>query len=178
MTANLLADSKISDFTLALLEGTGWYQVNYEFVKPMTYGKNAGCEFFDTKCVDPETQKANFKEFCSPLVSQGVSFSQNGFGFCGTDKISQNPSLIDSFDYWGNKTVVADKFADNCPHTRVFSNVDCEDSTLQSSAFASANEYYGFGAKGFVGTLSPEKSPLDSPYGYCFLPKVGGGLGF
>jgi len=173
MTASSIKDSRLSEFTLAILEGTGWYQVDYSYAEPMTYGKNRGCEFLDTPCMSKETKTSNFpEEFCTGLTTVGSFYTGRGVGPCGAGtSLNTQSSLRSSFDYWGNKTIVADKFADNCPHTRVYTNIDCEDSTLQSSAFASDSEYYGFGAKGFVGTLSPQDSPLNTPYGYCFLPK-------
>ena len=173
MTASSIKDSRLSEFTLAALEGTGWYQVDYSYAEPMTYGKGRGCDFLDTPCMNKATKTPNFPEFCTGLASVGTYYTGRGVGPCGaTSSLNTNKSLLASFDYWGNKTIVADNYADNCPHTRVYSNIDCEDSTLKSLALPSGMEYYGYGAKGFVGTLSSENSPLSYPYGYCFLPKV------
>ena len=43
----------ISEFTLALLEDTGFYEVNYYTGGLMRFGKNAGCEFFTQDCNEP-----------------------------------------------------------------------------------------------------------------------------
>jgi len=40
MTANDIVDARISEFTLALLEGTGWYEVDYDMADPFTWGKD------------------------------------------------------------------------------------------------------------------------------------------
>jgi leishmanolysin-like peptidase len=43
-----------SKVTFALLEDSGYYKVNYEYVIPMRYGKNAGCDFLNLKCFTRE----------------------------------------------------------------------------------------------------------------------------
>ena len=41
----------ISEFTLALLEDTGFYKANYYTGGLMRFGKNKGCKFINEKCV-------------------------------------------------------------------------------------------------------------------------------
>ncbi len=135
MTASDMKDQRFSEFTLALLEGTGWYQVNYDHAEPMTYGKNKGCAFLDTKCVDPSTGLPNFSEFCSPLTSRQVSYTKRGFCYCGTPVTdNMSSSLTSAFNYWGNGTTMIDSFADNCPTIQIVKDYDCEDSSLASYA--------------------------------------------
>ena len=45
----------ISEFTLALLEDTGYYKANYYTGGLMRYGKNKGCSFVRGQCVDRNT---------------------------------------------------------------------------------------------------------------------------
>ena len=60
----------ISEFTLSLLEDSGWYKVNYYTGGLMRFGKSKGCEFLNKDCMDT-TRKPNFNyEFCD--FSQGV----------------------------------------------------------------------------------------------------------
>jgi len=178
MTASDMKDARFSEFTLALLEGTGWYQVDYSMAEPMTYGKNQGCEFLDTKCINPNTMKASFKEFCSPLSSRGVSWTRRGFGVCGASRPEINYNLAKDLDYWGNKTVVLDPFADNCPYFQIFADYDCEDASQQENAFMGSLEYFGIGGKAFMGTLSRTSLAQSRSLGYCFktqcLKKEGG----
>ncbi len=49
MTASAILDMRVSEFSLALLEGTGWYKVNYDLADKMTWGKNKGCDFLILK---------------------------------------------------------------------------------------------------------------------------------
>ena len=46
------ADQVISEFTLALLEDSGYYKANYYTGGLMQYGKNKGCDFVYQKCVN------------------------------------------------------------------------------------------------------------------------------
>jgi len=168
MTASRLKDRRISEFTLALLEGSGWYKPNYLYAEPMTYGKNAGCAFLDTECINRETLEPNFKEFCSPLKTEGIYWTKRGTGYCGSSKNYIDEDLIKAFDYWGDKTVVDDDFADNCPQWRMWNNYDCEDVGSSSSAMLDEYEYFGVGGKALMGTLSLGYDPYSRPQGYCF----------
>ena len=63
----------ISDFTLALLQDSGWYQVYYYTGGLMRFGKNKGCNFLDDECSN----------------SQGITSFKNEFFDLEDDK---NPS--------------------------------------------------------------------------------------
>jgi len=167
MTPSRIKDRRLSLFTLALLQGTGWYQPDYSsYAEPMTYGKDAGCAFFNTECINRETLEPNFKEFCSPLTSFGVSYTKRGLGYCGSYRYQTSDDLISAFDYWGNKTVVWDSFADNCPQIDV--SFDCENITRGTIALLEDYESYGIGGKGFLGTLSLDGTPYSRFVDYCF----------
>ena len=49
----------ISEFTLALLEDSGFYKANYYTGGLMRYGKHKGCPFIKESCVDKETHTIN-----------------------------------------------------------------------------------------------------------------------
>ncbi len=48
----------LSRFTLALLEDSGWYWVDYGLAQDLEWGKKKGCDFYSYLCKD-------FKEYCS-----------------------------------------------------------------------------------------------------------------
>lgn len=52
MTATEIYDPRVSEFTLAMLEASGWYHVNYEMAEPLSWGRNEGCNFFNMPCYD------------------------------------------------------------------------------------------------------------------------------
>jgi len=172
MTGSTIRDTRFSEFTLAFLEETGWYQVDYKYAEPMTYGKDKGCDFLNQLCVNQTTLEPRSKEFCGKLTAIGNYWTRRGVGVCGASSIMTDASLSQGFDYWGNKTTVIDQYADNCPTVQMYKNIDCEDSNLQSTALLSEYEHYGYGAKGFIGTLYRNGDHFSNNFGYCFLPKV------
>jgi hypothetical protein len=176
MTASIIKDMRFSQFSLALLEGSGWYMPDYTYAEATTWGKNKGCDFFNTPCVNSVTKLASFEEFCSPLTSKGISWTGRGYGPCVGDALSTWSSLPSYRNYWGNNTVNNDAFADNCPIRYEYSNMDCEDTTRYN--LLSAHEFTGYGGKGFTGTLYPGGT-LSTPYGYCFKTNcVASGSGY
>ena len=47
-----ISDQVLSEFTLALLEDSGWYQINYYTGGLMRFGKHKGCDFLTKDCSD------------------------------------------------------------------------------------------------------------------------------
>ena len=102
----------ISEFTLSLLEDSGWYEVNYFTGGLMRFGKNKGCEFLNTDCANVTTLKSNFKnEFCDfdegnqPTCSSG----RQSRTYCKS-YIGLNDKYYKRFGAWFGKIE-----ADNCP---------------------------------------------------------------
>ncbi|XP_048752274.1 leishmanolysin-like peptidase [Ostrea edulis] len=52
MTGTYTQNPVISRVTLALMEDTGWYQVNYNMAEDLEWGKNLGCNFVTKSCKD------------------------------------------------------------------------------------------------------------------------------
>ena len=56
----------ISDITLALLEDTGFYKINYYTGGLFRFGKNQGCAFFQKRCLFNGGENTSFtNEFCT-----------------------------------------------------------------------------------------------------------------
>ena len=82
-------DARVSEFFLALLEGTGWYTPNYEMSEPMFWGKGKGCEFLNTKCLGP-VAKSNFTDhFCRDFGKQTCSYDRATYSYCGSSLFSR-----------------------------------------------------------------------------------------
>jgi len=79
MTASQINDQRLSELTLALLESTGWYKVDYSMADPFYYGKGEGCGYMSS-C-------SGFKEFCSGS-SEGCSYHGQAGAYCGSDSFS------------------------------------------------------------------------------------------
>ncbi|CAF1133400.1 unnamed protein product [Adineta ricciae] len=69
MTGTYTQESVISNLTLALLEDSGWYDVSYEYGKPLLWGRHLGCDFVKTSCkqwIDTKLeQKQSPYPFCT-----------------------------------------------------------------------------------------------------------------
>lgn len=63
MTASHAETLILSEFTLAILEDSGWYKVDYSFAGNMTWGKNKGCGFLENVCHE-KNKLDEFSEFC------------------------------------------------------------------------------------------------------------------
>ena len=67
----------ISEITLALLEDSGWYKINYFTGGLMRFGKNKGCEFIQNICLDSyyntqfENEFFDYNERYTPSCSAG-----------------------------------------------------------------------------------------------------------
>jgi leishmanolysin-like peptidase len=112
----------LSPLTLAIMEDSGWYQVNYEGVSTSPFGQGRGCDFVYEDCiVEDEVPEWGKGTFCS----SPIAFDENEMISDATMKSMRcDPShvafsLCDLFD----RTTVPDGFVDlpNNPVT-YFSN--------------------------------------------------------
>jgi len=138
MTASAITDARISEFTLAMLEGSGWYKVNYDMADNFQWGKGEGCDFFSGAC-----SSTNADEFCSGSGSYGCTYHRSYGGYCTN----------------------SDSFGGGCSVIKAYANQNCEDSASRGSARISG-EFYGQGSKCFTGTLYSGGS-LSRKYPFC-----------
>ena len=106
-------DQVISEFTLALLEDSGWYDVNYFTGGLMRFGKNQGCNFIDKDCMKKENDIiiSSFpNEFCN-LAYGTCSSGRQSRAYCfknnnlhENDKNSYGRNWING-DYYGIQNV-------------------------------------------------------------------------
>jgi leishmanolysin len=79
MTASQINDQRVSSLTLALLESTGWYQVDYSMADTFSYGQGEGCGFLSSH--------SGYKEYCSGSA-EGCTFHGQAGAYCGSDSFS------------------------------------------------------------------------------------------
>ena len=80
MTSPDFPEISISDMTLALLEDTGFYKVNYYSGGFFKFGKNKGQDFFVKNSI--ENNKATFEEFCDTKDEAKCSSSRTFKSSC------------------------------------------------------------------------------------------------
>ena len=93
----------ISEFTLALLEDSGWYKVNYFTGGLMRFGKKQGCDFLNKDCLKYKSfiYEVNFKnEFCDPSINwvPSCSSGRQSRSYCSTELNEIDPD----FQRFGN----------------------------------------------------------------------------
>ena len=79
----------ISDFTLALLEDSGWYQVNYYTGGLMRFGKNRGCQFLNNDCCDGSGVTKFKNEF--------FDYEDNNNPSCSSGRLSRTYNLLKEY---------------------------------------------------------------------------------
>ena len=84
-----------SEFTLALLEDSGWFKPDYSKAELMSWGYKKGCSFVDT-CGPVSTSG-----FCAAMQGQDkqCSFDRSGMGLCKNDGQYMDGCPITRADY-------------------------------------------------------------------------------
>ena len=109
----------IYEFTLALLEDTGYYKVNYYTGGLMRYGKNKGCEFLYNKCVN-SSQKINpyfENEFFDSIYSEYEidNSCSSGRQSRTYNTFWERSIMYDNPNYFNNYNISGWPPADFCP---------------------------------------------------------------
>ena len=88
MTAQITGYPVISNLTLALMEDSGWYQVDYSKSQFLSFGNQAGCPFYEDHC------SADFPEFCKTDTLHSCSSDYISKGKCRSTDYSNKCYLI------------------------------------------------------------------------------------
>jgi len=139
MTSGLIIQMQLSEFTLALLESTGWYVPDYSYADAYYWGQGEGCSFLTGKC-----SGTSFEEFCSSSSRQ-CAMTGRGGGSCATDALS-----------------------DSCKWVHPVQNYDCDNVDADSYARLPSLQSFGRTAesKCFTGTLNTKSA--GSQTSFCF----------
>ena len=112
----------ISEFTLALLEDTGYYKANYYTGGLMRYGKGKGCDFINNRCVNSSNDINEFfeNEFYDSIASPGSIDAS-----CSSGRQSRTyfawwiyDNIPYYYQYFSNKKYGGFAPADFCPVAR------------------------------------------------------------
>jgi leishmanolysin len=106
------AGGLFSVFTLALLRDMGFYYVDLELGEPMTWAKNGGCGFLNSKC---NTDAAGmYKYFCWDSSQQICTKQSSKIGFCPI--YDHGAPLPSAFQYFTDPQLGGFfEFPDYCP---------------------------------------------------------------
>jgi hypothetical protein len=153
----------LSPLTLALMEDTGWYQVNYANAKLLPYGLGAGCDFVNHDCIVndqvPDYGQGYFCNYTTPVQSNGV-LSGNSSLFC--DPTHYEWAVCALFDIQQTPTAFVQSLVTSLPSVRYFSDsnlvglfpqgefcpmpvipigIDCTDSSTQMGTMYQGETY-------------------------------------
>ena len=103
----------ISEFTLLLLEESGWYKINNYTGGLMRFGKSQGCHFFEKDCIEIEGSgqtseaKALFpNDFCGSNSKSTCSAGRISRGYCDLNinlhKINYTTYIRNNYDKFKN----------------------------------------------------------------------------
>jgi len=129
--------SKISQFTLGFLEGTGWYSINYSYAEPYFFGQGQGCTFYGEGLVASEME-----EYCTGTGMGCTEVGDSG-GYC-----------VGPNDHEGYRVITAQPLL-NCENPK----------GVYYTPLASKQVYgRGLGSKCFSGNLSTSKNVSQTSY--------------
>jgi len=83
MTSGVIQGLRLSEFSLAVMEGSGWYMPNYTYADPFFVGQGEGCGFLYTSCSSSDI--FNYNDFCQTTSSRGCGIVGVSGGVCSTD---------------------------------------------------------------------------------------------
>ena len=171
----------ISEFTLAVLEDSGYYKPNYYTGGLMRFGKHKGCEFLEEKCVNSSHQiNSNFENEFYDTISSGHVIESS----CSSGRQSRTynawwtqPGLPKQFQYFENENITGYEPADFCPVPLKFQSEE------DISYFAGHCSIKGSGEYGsmlrYAQNFSPKSEHLKEYTGetfsdrsYCYLSSV------
>ncbi len=123
-------DGFSNEFTLALLQDSGWYTINTQQVIPAVWGKGLGCNFLGVRCENWNTGNTGY--FCTDSSLRLCTFNYRGKGSC---QIQTYTSNLGYYEHIPGKPTVGgrDSLIDYCPI--VLRSTNCQ---LESSAPSSA----------------------------------------
>jgi len=129
---------RVSEFSLSVLEGSGWYIPNYDYAEPFFFGQGQGCDFISSGSA------SNHDEYCS-----------------GNDKGCANTGI-------GGGRCISDAKTDGLKYMDPMEDLHCGNPNGDDYARLSDLQVFGraSGSKCFEGNLNTKKS--DSPTTFCF----------
>ena len=170
MISNDFPEQAISDITLAFLEDTGFYKVNYYSGGLFKFGKNKGCNFFKKKCVIDE--QPYFDEFCVNKDEPKCGSSRTVKSSCFIKKYREIPS---EYQYFSDKSSGGFIPADYCPVPYEYYNSDdyypnhCQVGTIKPSNVN--GETMGKDSLCFMSSLISDSSKNSANSKFLFVIK-------
>ncbi|ORC88928.1 surface protease GP63, partial [Trypanosoma theileri] len=115
-----------SELSLAVFDSMPFYKANFDKAEPLVWGKNAGCDFLEKKCLENGVSP-NPEIFCNRSRSSDMYFctpDRMGLGYCTLKTYYR--ALPEPFQYFKDKRMGGDLRAlDYCPYVEAYSDTTC-----------------------------------------------------
>ena len=170
----------ISEFTLALLEDSGWYTVNYYTGGLMRFGKNKGCNFLNNDCCDNQGNTLFKNEFFDLVDNENPS--------CSSGRLSRTYNLYNLYNSFTNdkyKRITRDQriggFTKNADYCFGFTYSDTEETSsnlfvgnckIGSTSYGSKISFYDGSHFSDFSISNQELAESFSNHSFCILSEV------
>jgi len=169
MTATVSERSVLSNVTLAAMEDSGWYYVNYtaamaksDLMEPVVWCRKKGCDFVFDRCNSSWPRGDGF--FCTNKGAEDCTYNRRGIGTCDLRYWSVIP---EKYRYMGDThTGGPVDYADFCPFT--YPTFFCDEKA--SNEASSYGDVTGTDSRCFISTLSdsPDGSSKQKSAAKCY----------
>ncbi|XP_011406415.2 PREDICTED: leishmanolysin-like peptidase [Amphimedon queenslandica] len=164
MTGIIDSNPTLSNITLALLEDSGWYKVNYVYGEYLAWGYKKGCSLATKSCYQYMNERSKSGESLTPFCNQFSSSNQGLRYGCTADReykaecnlAKYTTSLPQEYQYFSDPTVGGgNQVGDFCPYQNSFSYTSGRDTQCSNPSNQPpdnqdiAAETYGPGSKCF-----------------------------
>ena len=157
MISNNYIDNALSDITLALLEDTRYYKVEYYSGNLFKFGKNKGCDFINEKCI--VNNKLIFEEeFC-------INPGQN---MCSSTKITKGDCRIYDYSNYNITIPKVFQYFDNLNYGGFYPANFCP---VADSPY-SEDDYYPSNCRYGSSSYSSEYGEIIGDSSFCFLSSL------
>ena len=173
----------ISEFTLAVLEDSGYYKPNYYTGGLMRFGKNKGCDFVQKKCIDKTNHKTDEK-FENEFYDN-ITYQNNIDPSCSSGRQSRTynawylaENLPEQYQYFENENITGYQPADFCPVPLKFQEEEDKSYYVGHCSLKGSGEY---GSQ--INYIYPSVNPFSkyvskftgetfSDHSFCFLSSL------
>ncbi|CAA6653468.1 unnamed protein product [Spirodela intermedia] len=147
MTGSVDARSVVSKMTLALLEDSGWYMVNYSMAGDLQWGRHQGAEFVSSPC---NHWKGAYH--CNTTQFSGCTYNREAEGYCPI--VNYNGDLPQWARYFPQANRGGQSsLADYCSYFVAYSDGSCTDASSARAPDRMLGEVRGSSSRCMVSSL-------------------------
>ncbi|XP_078435512.1 metalloendopeptidase / zinc ion binding protein [Wolffia australiana] len=147
MTGSVDARSVVSKMTLALLEDSGWYKVNYSMARELQWGRHQGEEFVSSPC-----NYWSGAYHCNTTQTSGCTYNREAEGYCPI--VNYNGDLPTWAQYFPQPNRGGQSsLADYCTYFVAYSDGSCTDASSARAPDRMLGEVRGSSSRCMISSL-------------------------